>query len=91
MVREGAPNLLLQMLLRGANGVGYKNFRTMSSNISSARPRKAASTSSGVFDCLNWVENMRVAMDAVAEEDRICEAAICYNGDILNSARPKYT
>jgi hypothetical protein len=43
-----------------------------------------------VFDCLNWVDNMRVSMDAVAEEGRICEAAICYTGDLLNSARPKY-
>ncbi len=43
-----------------------------------------------VFDCLNWVENMRVSMDAVNEENRICEAAICYTGDLLNAARPKY-
>ncbi|MCB8835749.1 hypothetical protein LJD42_29835, partial [Escherichia coli] len=43
-----------------------------------------------VFDSLNWVENMRVTMDAVLEEDKLCEAAICYTGDILNSARPKY-
>jgi pyruvate carboxylase len=43
-----------------------------------------------VFDCLNWVENMRVSMDAVIEEKKLCEAAICYTGDILNSARPKY-
>jgi pyruvate carboxylase len=43
-----------------------------------------------VFDCLNWVENMRVSMDAVCEENKLCEAAICYTGDILNSARPKY-
>ena len=49
-----------------------------------------ASTSSVCFDCLNWVDNMRVSMDAVAEENKICEAAICYTGDILNSARPKY-
>src|SRR5690606_888952 len=39
---------------------------------------------------LNWVENMRVAMDAVQEENRLCEAAICYTGDLLNAARPKY-
>jgi pyruvate carboxylase len=43
-----------------------------------------------VFDCLNWVENMRVSMDAVLEENKLLEAAICYTGDILNSARPKY-
>ena len=90
MVREGAPNLLLQMLLRGANGVGYKNYPD---NVVKYFVRQAAKGGIDVFrvfDCLNWVENMRVAMDAVAEEDRICEAAICYTGDILNSARPKY-
>jgi pyruvate carboxylase len=43
-----------------------------------------------VFDCLNWVENMRVAMDAVREEGKLCEAAICYTGDILDPNRAKY-
>ena len=90
MVREGAPNLLLQMLLRGANGVGYKNYPD---NVVKYFVRQAAKGGIDVFrvfDCLNWVENMRVSMDAVAEENRICEAAICYTGDILTSARPKY-
>jgi pyruvate carboxylase len=90
LIREGAPNLLLQMLLRGANGVGYKNYPD---NVVKYFVRQA--TRGGidlfrVFDCLNWVENMRVSMDAIAEENKLCEAAICYTGDILNSARPKY-
>lgn len=90
LVREGAPNLLLQMLLRGANGVGYKNYPD---NVVKYFVRQASAGGIDlfrVFDCLNWVENMRVAMDAVAEENKLCEAAICYTGDILNSARPKY-
>ena len=90
LVREGAPNLLLQMLLRGANGVGYKNYPD---NVVKYFVRQAARGGIDVFrvfDCLNWVENMRVAMDAVQEENRICEAAICYTGDILDAARPKY-
>ena len=89
-IREGAPNILLQMLLRGANGVGYKNYPD---NVVKFFVRQAASGGIDlfrVFDCLNWVENMRVAMDAVCEENRLCEATICYTGDILNSARPKY-
>ncbi|TPJ18883.1 pyruvate carboxylase [Mesorhizobium sp. B2-7-3] len=89
-VREDAPNLLLQMLLRGANGVGYKNYPD---NVVKYFVRQAAKCGIDifrVFDCLNWVDNMRVSMDAVAEENKICEAAICYTGDILNSARPKY-
>ncbi|MEM6462783.1 MAG: pyruvate carboxylase [Pseudomonadota bacterium] len=90
MVRESAPNLLLQMLLRGANGVGYTNYPD---NVVKHFVRQAAAGGVDlfrVFDCLNWVENMRVSMDAVCEENRLCEAAICYTGDILNSARPKY-
>lgn len=90
LVREAAPNLLLQMLLRGANGVGYKNYPD---NVVKYFVRQAAKGGIDlfrVFDCLNWVENMRVSMDAVTEENKLCEAAICYTGDILNSARPKY-
>lgn len=89
-IREAAPNLLLQMLLRGANGVGYKNYPD---NVVKYFVRQAAKGGIDlfrVFDCLNWVENMRVSMDAVAEEGKLCEAAICYTGDILNSARSKY-
>ncbi|WP_193174636.1 pyruvate carboxylase [Oricola nitratireducens] len=89
-IREQAPNILLQMLLRGANGVGYTNYPD---NVVKHFVRQAAAGGIDlfrVFDCLNWVDNMRVSMDAVAEENKICEAAICYTGDILNSARPKY-
>ncbi|QEL27323.1 pyruvate carboxylase (plasmid) [Bosea sp. F3-2] len=89
-IREGAPNILLQMLLRGANGVGYKNYPD---NVVRYFIRQAAQGGIDlfrVFDCLNWVENMRVAMDAVIAEGKLCEAAICYTGDVLDSARPKY-
>ncbi|MGR8925346.1 pyruvate carboxylase [Rhizobium leguminosarum] len=90
LIREGAPNLLLQMLLRGANGVGYTNYPD---NVVKYFVRQAVRGGIDlfrVFDCLNWVENMRVSMDAITEENKLCEAAICYTGDILNSARPKY-
>ena len=89
-VREAAPNLLLQMLLRGANGVGYTNY---ADNVVKYFVRQAAQGGVDlfrVFDCLNWVENMRVSMDAVAEEGKLCEAALCYTGDILNPERAKY-
>ncbi|WP_310618772.1 pyruvate carboxylase [Flexibacterium corallicola] len=90
LVREKAPNILLQMLLRGSNGVGYANYPD-----NAVRHFIKTASENGidlfrVFDCLNWVENMRVSLDAVQEEGKLCEAAICYTGDILNSARPKY-
>ena len=90
LIREGAPNLLLQMLLRGANGVGYTNY---ADNVVKYFVREAAKGGVDlfrVFDCLNWVENMRVSMDAVLEENKLLEAAICYTGDILDPRRAKY-
>ena len=78
------------MLLRGANGVGYTNYPD---NVVRFFVREAAAAGIDlfrVFDCLNWPENMRVAMDAVCEAGKLCEAAICYTGDILDPARAKY-
>jgi pyruvate carboxylase len=89
-IRERVPNILLQMLLRGANGVGYTNYPD---NVVRFFVRQAAEAGIDlfrVFDCLNWVENMRVAMDAVGESGKLCEAAICYTGDILDPRRAKY-
>ncbi len=90
LIREKAPNILLQMLLRGANGVGYTNYPD---NVVQHFVRQAAAGGIDlfrVFDCLNWVENMRVAMDAVGAEGKLVEAAMCYTGDILDPARAKY-
>jgi pyruvate carboxylase len=89
-LRERMPNLMTQMLLRGANGVGYTNYPD---NVVQEFVRVAAETGIDVFrvfDSLNWVENMRVAMDAVQQQNKICEGTICYTGDILNPDRAKY-
>lgn len=90
LVREKAPNILLQMLLRGSNGVGYTNYPD---NVVRFFVEQAAQNGIDlfrVFDCLNWVENMRVSMDAVQEAGKLCEGVLCYTGDLLDSARPKY-
>jgi pyruvate carboxylase len=89
-VREGAPNILTQMLLRGSNGVGYTNYPD---NVVKFFVRQAAKGGVDVFrifDCLNWVENMRVSIDAVAEAGKVAEGAICYTGDLLDPQRAKY-
>ena len=68
LIREKVPNILLQMLLRGANGVGYTNYPD---NVVRYFVREAAGAGMDVFrifDCLNWVENMRVAIDAVVRD-----------------------
>lgn len=89
-IREAAPNILLQMLLRGANAVGYTNYPDNVVRHFIARAAEGGIDLFRVFDCLNWVENMRVAIDAVGATGRLCEAAICYTGDILDPARAKY-
>jgi pyruvate carboxylase len=89
-VRDRAPNILLQMLLRGSNGVGYTNYPDNVVRYFVAQAASAGVDVFRVFDCLNWVENMRVAMDAVLDADKVCEAAICYTGDILDPDRAKY-
>ena len=90
LVRERAPNLLTQMLLRGANGVGYTNYPD---NVVKYFVRRASAGIDlfRVFDCLNWVENMRVAIDAICETGKLAEGAICYTGDLLDPNRAKYS
>ena len=88
-LRDAVPNILLQALLRGANGVGYKNYPD---NVVQFFVRRAAAGGIDlfrVFDCLNWVDNMRITMDTVREEGKLCEAAICYSGDLCDP-RSKY-
>lgn len=90
MIRERVPNLLLQCLIRGANGVGYTNYPD---NVLRYFVKQAAAAGMDifrVFDCLNWIENMRVSMDAILEEDKLCEATICYTGDLFDEKRSKY-
>ena len=89
-IRESSPNILTQMLLRGANGVGYTNYPD---NVVKEFVRRTANAGMDlfrIFDCLNWVENMRVAIDAVREAGKLAEGAVCYTGDIFDPARSKY-
>ena len=88
-IRASMPNIMTQMLLRASNGVGYTNYPD---NVVEAFVKEAAKGIDvfRVFDSLNWVENMRVAIDAVLDTSKICEASICYTGDILNPDRAKY-
>ena len=91
LLRERVPNLLLQMLLRGANGVGYTNYPDNVVRYFVQRSAEAGMDLFRIFDCLNWVENMRVAIDAVGEAGKLAEGAICYTGDILDPDRAKYS
>ncbi|HWE36022.1 MAG TPA: pyruvate carboxylase, partial [Isosphaeraceae bacterium] len=89
-LREAIPNVLFQMLLRGSNAVGYTSYPD---NVVRAFVKESAAAGIDlfrVFDSLNWVPNMAVALDAVREAGALCEAAICYTGDILDPKREKY-
>ena len=90
-VRDRTPNILLQMLLRSSNAVGYTNYPD---NVVRYFVRQAAQAGVDVFrifDSLNWVDNMRIAIDAVGESGKVIEAAVCYTGNLLDPAESKYT
>lgn len=89
-LRERIPNVLFQMLLRASNAVGYKNYPD---NVIREFVEKSAYAGIDVFrifDSLNWVKGMEVAIDAVRQSGKIAEAAICYTGDIEDETRAKY-
>ena len=89
-MRERIPNILFQMLLRASNAVGYTNYPD---NVVQAFVKEAAAAGIDVFrvfDALNWLPNMRIAMEAVIASGQICEASICYSGDILDPRKTKY-
>ena len=78
------------MLLRASNAVGYSSYPD---NVVQEFIKDSAAAGIDVFrifDSLNWLPNMKVPMEAVRKTGRICEAAVCYTGDILNPNRPKY-
>ena len=89
-LRERIPNVCFQMLLRGANGVGYTNYPDNVVGHFVAQAARSGIDVFRVFDSLNWVENMRIAMDAVLETGKLLEAAVCYTGDILDPDRSAY-
>ncbi|AEA33111.1 pyruvate carboxylase [Hippea maritima] len=90
-LRKKIPNILFQMLLRASNAVGYTNYPD---NV--VREFISAASDNGIdvfriFDCFNWVEQLKPAMDEVKKCGKICEAAISYTGDVLDKSKTKYT
>jgi len=90
-LRKRVPNICFQMLFRGSNAVGYTNYPD---NVVAGFVRHAAASGMDifrVFDSLNYTPNLRAAMEAVQDTHAICEATVCYTGDILDSRRDKYS
>ena len=91
LLRKKIPNIPFQMLLRGANAVGYTNYPD---NLIRAFVQEAAKSGIDIFrifDSLNWIPGMEVAMDEVLKQGKVCEATMCYTGDILDPKRDRYT
>ena len=89
-LRERVPNILFQMLLRSASAVGYTNYPD---NVVQAFVKESAQAGIDlfrIFDALNWLPNLQLAIEAVRDTGMLCEAAICYTGDILDPTRTKY-
>ncbi len=89
-LRRRVPNILLQMLLRASNAVGYTNYPDNVVKFFVDRAAEGGIDLFRVFDALNWIENMKMSIEYVLETGRLCEAAICYTGDMLDPARAKY-
>ena len=90
-LREKVPNICFQMLLRGANAVGYTSYPA---NVVAGFVKHSAECGMDifrVFDSLNDLSNMKAAMEAVQDTHGICEGALCYTGDILDPTRTKYS
>ena len=90
-LREAVPNICFQMLLRASNAVGYTAYPD---NVVKEFIRESAAQGIDIFrifDSLNWLPNMKVSMEAVRKAGKVCEAAICYTGDLLDPARTKYS
>ena len=91
LLREKIPNICFQMLLRASNAVGYTAYPD---NVVREFIQEAAVQGIDIFrifDSLNWMPNMQVAVEATLKTGRVCEAAVCYTGDILDPAREKYS
>ncbi|MPM16380.1 4-hydroxy-2-oxovalerate aldolase [bioreactor metagenome] len=90
-LRAKIPNIPFQMLLRGANAVGYTNYPDNLIRSFIVEAAKSGIDIFRIFDSLNWVPGMEVAMEEVLRQNKFCEATICYTGDILDPKRDKYT
>jgi len=91
LLRERIPNICFQMLFRGSNAVGYSNYPD---NVVTGFVKHAAESGIDIFrifDSLNYLPNLKLAMEAVQETHAVCEGALCYTGDILDPKRTKYS
>ncbi|HZZ80960.1 MAG TPA: pyruvate carboxylase subunit B, partial [Gemmataceae bacterium] len=90
-LREKIPNILFQMLLRANNAVGYTNYPDNVVKLFVRESAQAGIDVFRIFDALNWLPNLKLAIECVRNEGKVCEPALCYTGDILDDHRDKYS
>ena len=91
ILRKKIPNILFQMLIRGSNAVGYKNYPDNVVREFVQQSAKSGIDIFRIFDSLNYIEGMKVSIDEVLKTGKIAETCICYTGDILDKNKTKYT
>ncbi|MBZ4672794.1 MAG: pyruvate carboxylase [Deferribacteraceae bacterium] len=91
LLRERIPNILFQMLLRASNAVGYTNYPDNVVKKFIELSAKNGIDVFRIFDCFNWLDQLKVAIEEVKKNEKICEAAICYTGDITDPKKHKYS
>ena len=90
-LRERMPNVLLQMLLRGSNGVGYKAYPDNVIDAFIVQSAQSGIDVFRVFDSLNWIEGMRYSIETISRETHaIAEACICYTGNVLDKSNTRF-
>lgn len=91
-LRSAIPNILLQMLIRGSNAVGYTSYPDNLVEKFIEKSWENGVDIFRIFDSLNWLDSMKVSIKAVRERTGgLAEACICYTGDILDPKRQKYS
>jgi pyruvate carboxylase len=90
VLREAIPNICFQMLFRASNGVGYSAYPDNAVEAFILESAAQGIDIFRVFDSLNWLPNMKLSMETIRKTNKVCEASICYTGDLLDPTREKY-
>ncbi|KAJ6636261.1 Pyruvate carboxylase, mitochondrial [Pseudolycoriella hygida] len=89
-MRNRIPNIPFQMLLRGANAVGYTNYPDNVVYKFCELSVQVGMDIFRVFDSLNYLPNLILGMEAAGKAGGIVEAAISYTGDVSDPKKTKY-
>lgn len=91
LLRKAMPNVLLQMLIRGSNGVGYTAYPDNLIEKFVAQSWESGVDIFRIFDSLNWMKSLAPCIEHVRKHTNgLAEGSLCYTGDILDPTKTKY-